>query len=152
MRRGIERDLPEAEFDRVMVLSLGPGTLHTLSWFMGWTPDADVQMASGYLLDVSRIQVGVYEVRRMGDLGDRDLASLSRLKNDGWDLAVKVRDEDEQVWLYSRERHGQIRDMLVLTLDQENMVVVRLQGRLSRLFQRAMEDHDVLREIGQGRL
>ncbi len=140
-RREIERTYPEARFDRSFVVSLGPFSLRTVGWITGLVPDEDAWMVRSYLRDISRVKVGVYHTRALPTSGSMDLSSLDRLRKDGWEVAVKVRDENEHVWVLYRERRHFIGDIYVLSLDEEELVIARIRGNLSRLLENVLEDH-----------
>jgi hypothetical protein len=142
-RRDIERQYPEARFDREIVLSLGPGSIHLLRFLTGIVPEDNTEMARAYLRDISRVKVGVYRVENLPALNDIDLTRLQRFgPEDGWKQAARLVDEDQVTWLMYRERQDTVRDLYILTLDGEELVLVRLKGRLSRLLERAMKDHE----------
>ena len=59
VRKDIERQLPGASFEKEIELSLGPISLAFARLVTRMVPDA--RDASGYLRDVSRIQLAVYK-------------------------------------------------------------------------------------------
>lgn len=140
-RRDIERHYPDARFEREIIVSLGPGTLRTLGWIAGLVPEDEGRMARAYLGEIERVKVGVYRTEYLPSLEDMDLPTLRRFERDGWEVAVKVRQDDEMVWLLYREDRREVRDLYVLVLSDEELVLARLQGHLDRLLQRAMNDH-----------
>ena len=93
VRRDLERQYPAAHFDREVVVQVGPTTLHILGWIAGQVPEEEAQMASAYLREIHRIKVGVYRVEAMPLLDEVDLPHLRRFERDGWEVAVKVREE-----------------------------------------------------------
>lgn len=140
-RRDIERDLPGADFEREVVVNLGPLSLRTLRWFTGFSDDEDAQHARLLLDDLRRVKVGVYRAERAPTtLKAVDLPYLRRLERDGWERAITARDDDEVVWVYYRERRGTVRDLYVVALDDEELVIARMRGHLGRFLARAMQD------------
>lgn len=140
-RRDIERQYPDAEFDQVIVMNMGPGMLHTMGWIAGWVPEEEAQMAVDYLSEIKRVKVGVYETHYLPELDDVDLPQLERFRKEGWEVAVKVREDDEMVWVLYKEQRDHIRDMYVMVLSEDELVLVRVEGYLDRLVAKAMEDH-----------
>lgn len=147
-RRDIERQVPEVHFEREVVLSLGPMALRTLRWISGLVPEEEAQQASLYLRDVSRVKVGVYRSEDAAALQHLDPIRLRRFERDGWETAVHAQEEGERVWVLYRERRGAIRDLYVVVLNEEELVLARLKGRLDQLFARIMADHFSLQELG----
>lgn len=150
LRGEIERQLPGAQFDKEFALSLGPLSLGVARLVTRMVPDASD--ARGYLGDISRVQVAVYNTRRMPSVADvRMPERLSKLQNDNWELAVKVREDDEVVWVMYRIDNERIKDLYVIVLNDEELVMVKAQGHLERLVARAMSDADEkgnFRQIG----
>ena len=64
-RRDLERHYPDAEFDRQIIINLGPTSLRTFGWLAGLAPEEEAQMARDYLYEIDRVKVGVYEVERL---------------------------------------------------------------------------------------
>lgn len=146
-RKAIEREYRDADFDYLFMFTMGPGSMRTMKWLAKYVDDDDVQIARSYLDDVKRIQVGVFDVDDLPDLEDMDVPALKRFQRGGWETAVKARDRDEMVWVMYRERHDAVRDLYVIVLDYDTMVLARVQGNLNRLLERAVRDYADLNEI-----
>lgn len=89
------------------------------------------------LRGVRRMEVGIYEVRgRRGDangLRDADLAAL-----EDWTPIVRTRDPDELVLVLTREQDGRVCGLLVVVADDDEWVLVRMRGKLDRMFEDAV--------------
>lgn len=139
--RDLEKQVPGASFDREFAMTLGPVSLAFAKMVTAFIPDA--REARGYLRDVSRIEVAVYEVTAMPTIdGVRMPNHLQRLRDEGWETAVKVRDDDNIVWLMYRIEKNAIREMYVVVLDSDELVLVKARGRLDRLAARALLEAD----------
>ncbi|NBC17624.1 MAG: DUF4252 domain-containing protein [Bacteroidetes bacterium] len=142
-RRDIERDLPGADFEREVVVNLGPLSLRTLRWFTGLSEDDDARHARLLLRDLRRVKVGVYRNERaLASLEAVDLPQLRRLERDGWEPAVVLRERDEVVHVYYREHRGTVRDLYVVALAEDELVLARLRGHLGRVLARALQDDE----------
>jgi hypothetical protein len=141
VRRDIERQYPEARFERQVVVNAGPVLLRLSKWITRRVDDEDARMAADYLEEVRRVKVGVYRTEHLPDLEKLDLPALRRFQREGWDVAVRVRDADEAVWVLYRENRYTVRDMYVLVLSDDELVIASIEGRLDRLLQKAIEDH-----------
>ncbi len=141
VRREIERQVPGARFESEFKLTLGPGTLGLLRLVTGFVPDA--REANEYLNTIHRVKLAVYRTESLPPLDDLRLPRRLRalLERDGWEVAVKAREEDQMVWVLYRARRNTVRDLYVVALDPDELVLVRFEGRLDRLLQKAIEEN-----------
>lgn len=149
-RRAIERQYPGADFDRTFVLSAGPLSMRTLGLVARLVPEDEAQMAASYLRDVSRVKLGVYETRFLPSMDAFDPLDLDRFRRAGWEVGLKVSEDDERVWLMYREHHGVMRDLYLVVLNEEELVLTRVRGHLNRLFERVLADHASSGSFGLG--
>jgi hypothetical protein len=140
-RRDIEALYPGVRFEREAVVSVGPGTMHGLSRLTGLVPEYYSRLVSGYLDEIEQIKVGVYRTYGLPPLDAVDLPRLHRFEDQGWLMAVKSLEDDTAVWVLYRERHGTVRDLYVLVLTEEELVLARVQGHLNRLLEQVMADY-----------
>ena len=140
-RRDLERQYPEARFDQEVVVSLWPATLRAVGWLAGLAPEEEAQMAKEYLREIDRVKVGLYSVDYLPDLDEFNPPALRRFRRDGWEVAVKAREDDEIVWVLYRERHNAVRDIYAIVLTDEDLILARVKGHLNRLLEKVMADH-----------
>ena len=143
-RRDLEAHYPEARFEREMVVNFGPLSLKTLGLVSKLSSDEDVAMARRYMNEIRRVKVGVYRVEQAPDLDAFDPPALRRFQRDGWELALKNRDDEQVVWVLYKERKGHVRDLYAIVLSEEELVLARVKGHLDRLLARVLEDHYAL--------
>jgi hypothetical protein len=137
--RDIEAQVPGATFDKEFAVSLGPVSLAFARLLTGLVPDA--REARGYLRDVSRIQIAVYETDGMPPVSSIHMPRrLQKLADEGWETAVKVREKDSVVWVMYKIDGDTIRDMYVIVLDDSELVMVKARGRLERLAAHALRE------------
>jgi len=89
------------------------------------------------LKGIAKIEVGVYNVvgdREPGASGDLDVVDLP-----GWEPVVRIRDGNERIQVLCRIEGDRIRAMLVLVVDGDELVVVRLKGNLQKFLPAAIE-------------
>jgi hypothetical protein len=142
VRHDIEHQLPDASFDKEFELSLGPVTLAFARLVTFLIPPA--REARQYLHDVSRVQVAVYDHEPLAN-GARNLQMpelLRSLLDEGWEMAVKVKDDDERVWLLFRAEDDVVREVFVVVLSENELVLVKAKGRLERVLTRVLHDAD----------
>ena len=95
------------------------------------------------LRDLSGIGVVVYEVtNHTGAPAERITAK--DLGVEGWRPMIESRSEGEQVLIFAKPGNGEIREMMLVSLDSDEVVVARLKGHLDRLISKtlAAADHD----------
>jgi hypothetical protein len=135
--RDIAGQVPGTHFDKQFAISLGPLSIGFARFVTAFIPDA--RDARDYLHDVSRIQVAVYETGRPAAAEEvRMPEQLQKLQQEGWETAVKVREEDSVVWVMYHIDEDSIDQMYVVVLDDEELVLVKARGHLERLAARAL--------------
>jgi len=90
------------------------------------------------LRGVRRVEIGVYEVKGL----KRGLDAVRPLDAGyfrDWQSVVRVRDEGEDVMVFVREKDEQIRALLVVVAEPDEWVLVRVHGRLDNLVEQLMQ-------------
>ncbi len=150
-RQTIEREFPGAEFDQKIVLSIGSFGLRTAGWFVELADDDDIENLSRYVSDLDRVKVGIYETESLPAVPGTGAPVLRQLVDQGWEPAVQVREDGEHVWILYRARRDRVRDVLVIVLNDQELVIARLKGHLDRLVTRAIEDYRPFTRLTRGR-
>jgi hypothetical protein len=147
VRKDIERQLPGAIFEKEIELTLGPISLAFAKLVIRVVPDA--REARDYLRDVSRIELAVYNAERVPPAHNVEMPA--RLKemtsSEGWEMAVRVRDEDELVWVLYRIDDDSIKELYVVAFGGAELIMVRAEGKLERLVARALQDSGAVKEL-----
>ena len=68
VRRDIEKEVPQADFDRELELTLGPMTLGFVRLLSVFVPN--IREERGFLKEIDQIKVAVYKIRSMPPLDD----------------------------------------------------------------------------------
>ena len=147
IRHDIEDEFPGAVFDKQVVITVGPVFFRTLGWIARHADDEDAYRAAGYIKEMRRAKVGVFKTERLPENGVPDFDSLRRFERNGWQTAAKVHEGNDHVWVMYRERYESIRDMFVLVLNEDDFVIIRIEGDLNDIVMRAMEDEAFVREM-----
>jgi len=147
VRKDIERQLPGVNFDKEIELTLGPISLAFARMLTGIVPDA--REASGYLQDVSRLELAVYNTEDMPPAGTVSMPErLQKMQeSEGWELAVRMRDDDEVAWILYRLDDESIKELYVVILSNDELVLVKAEGRLERLVARALSESGAMKGI-----
>jgi hypothetical protein len=145
IQREIQSQLPGAAFEKEVRISLGPLSLGLARFVTRFIPESYVPEAGeahAYLEEVRRVQVAMYRTLSLPSLhGVRMPLHLKQLmREQGWQLAVKTQKEKELVWVLTRQEGGIVRDIYVVLLDEEQLVLVRVEGRMQQLLAKAMQN------------
>jgi hypothetical protein len=139
LKGDIERQIPGAVFEKEFAITLGPVSMGFARLVTRLVPDA--AEARGYLGDVTRVQVAVYNAHRMPPVDHVETPrSLERLRKEGWEMAVKVREEDNVTWVLYKMDKDEIKDLYVIVLSDEELVMVKARGNLERLVGKALSE------------
>ena len=85
------------------------------------------------LRGVRRVEVGTYQVRGLGS------RPIDPPQLPGWQNIVRVREDDEQIFVLVREEEDAIRGMLIIVAEEDEWVLVRIRGKLHKTFESVMQ-------------
>lgn len=142
VRWELEQQLPGVRFERESHIRLGRLTMALAKPIVRWALDEDDE-ARAIVTNIKRVDVGVYRVVSLPDLGELDLEPRfeQRLAANGWTMVVRQNEEDERTWVFTREdKEGKIRGLFVATLDADELTLVSIDGRLDRVIAAALAD------------
>jgi hypothetical protein len=147
VRKDIERQIPGANFEKEIELSLGPITMSFARLLTRLVPDA--REATGYLQDVRRIELAVYNADHVPPTSTVTMPEKLRkmTAGDDWELAVKIRDDDELMWVMYRIDDETIKELYVVMLDKDELLMVKAEGNLERLVARALSDSGAMKGL-----
>ena len=73
---------------------------------------------------------------------------LKKLINEeGWEMAVRIHDEDEMLWLLYHIDGDTIKELFVVVLNEEELVLVKIRGKLERLVAHALSEPGTMKDI-----
>ena len=81
-------------------------------------------------LDAIRVRSGEFEPSQAGAIAERLQAGRAWLDANGWLAMVRVRDEGEEIYVYSREEQGDLVGFTILVVDENEATAVNLIGRI----------------------
>ena len=142
VRRNLERNNPDLNFEKEIEITLGPlslGFFRVVSLFV-----PDTRAARAVMKEIDRVKLAVYRVKSPSSAASLHLPAQvqNMLGGAGWEVLIKARDDHEVLWLLYRMRGESLRDFYLIVLDNSELVLVRLEGRLERLIVAAIEQRD----------
>lgn len=149
VRKEIEDQLPGVHFEKEFAISLGPVSMALARAAVKFVPDASE--ARPYLKDLRRVKVAIYEADNVPT--DIELEIPGRLtkllEQEEWELAAKVKENGDAVWVLYRTKEESITHIYVVVMSSDELVLVQAEGRLERVFENAMSEHgDWKQEFG----
>jgi hypothetical protein len=145
----LQHRYPQARFEAVERVHLGRislGLLHGLVR-MANAGDGDDQ-ASTIISGIGGVDYASYKVHGLpGPDGLDGLAGSPRferqLAQSGWSLMVRTREANgERTWVYVRnDEQGALRNLFVVSLEKDELTLVRLDGHLDRAVAAALAEH-----------
>lgn len=140
----IQRWLPGARFEREEHVRLGRIKLGLVKGILRMVDDNDKEDTGAILREVNRLEVATYRVRHLPDttgLREKAPGFERQLAQSGWSLTVKAQEDNNPTWLFTRsDGRGGLRNLLVVDLDDEELTVVRMDGRLDRALAEAVAE------------
>ena len=135
VRAQLEREIPGAEFEKEFHLRLGGMSLGLGKKLAGWAL-ADDEELSQLMKSVKRVDIGTYRVVSLPPLEQVEPPSglMSTLGRSGWSLMLRSQDDGERIWIFVRQdEEGGLRNIYVVSLDEVELTMVSLEGRLDEL-------------------
>lgn len=145
LRNHIDRDVPEADIGKGFALSFGRLTMGTARTVLAISDDGDesTAMARALLRNVRKVQIGRYDVHGRVAFDNVPTPSVfEAYERGGWIPVATVRQPDEAVWVMAKEKHDDLRDLLVVVLTEDELTVAKLSGNLSQAVTAAMAESD----------
>jgi len=89
---------------------------------------------------ISRIDLGVYKLENEDLLTYENFIPLEeRMRKNGWTKLIKMCDHNERYFVYINIKNtDRIKDIFVLSVDSNQLVMVKLQGRFDKLIEQVI--------------
>jgi len=155
VRLELQHRFPHARFEREEHVHLGRISMAFVHGVMRLVPDT--VEARDIVSPIDRVDMATYRVHDLPDL-DR-LSGETRFERQlaraGWSNTIRAREADgSRTWLFTRaDSEGSLRNLFVVTLEGNELTLVRVDGRLDRAFAAAMAEHPrkALEGMGEGK-
>lgn len=136
----IESQIPHVRLEKEFAVSVGGGLFNMLDI---------VTLDSRDISKLDRVEVAVYNVMDMpldANFDEINFAATlyERGKHLDWETIVKVRDDNERVWvLAGMDRRRQVLEAItVFVLNEDELVLISADGKLDQLLRFAMKPAD----------
>ena len=139
VRWEIQRRFPEARFEREEHIHFGRISMGLLRGLVRMVPGKTEGQA--FLTRVHELEVSTYKVRSLPDLDgiQGETRFEQQLAQAGWSMVVRARDEGSHSWIFVRSgQDGVLRNLFVVDLEQDELTLVRIDGRLDKAFAEAI--------------
>lgn len=137
MRNSITSQMPDISLEKEMAVALGGGMFN----FLDVINSDDVDLSA-----VDHLQVAVYQVHpRGGEVNFSDeVFHESLLAKDAslvWERIVKVKEEDEQVWVFvgMNMEDSALEAVSVFIFERDELVMINMDGDLNEMLEYAFE-------------
>ena len=144
-------DLRPMELEPQAELRIGRSLLGLASTVARWSDDHDADFVASLLDDVDAVDLGIYTLHGDWHEGPDGLTTngVEELRDLGWRILVRTREHgDGDRWILYRgdSAHDQ---MLVIGFEDEELIVLRLEGRLGGILDNAIRREDDLIMVAQ---
>ena len=141
IQRIVAQEIEPATMKTQVKLNLGPVAMSVAKLVTGFANvEEEVQ---DYLSCIRRVEVNVQEISGLSSLRSiRWPKGIERkLEHDGWETLVKAREENEIVLVLYKTHRKTVRSLYVVCLNPDELVLVKVEGKLDTLVTRALENH-----------
>ena len=147
VQRMVAKQIEPATMETQVRLSLGSTAL-SLAKLVTVFADVDAE-ARSYLSHIDHVDINVQEISGLSSVKDIDWPDdvMKKLEKEGWEILVKAREDEEIVFVLYKPHRNTIRQMYVMVLGLDELVLVKIEGSLDTMMTQAMEDHGFAREI-----
>jgi hypothetical protein len=134
---GVRRDIQAAtgrEYDRSFALTVGRSGVALARWAVRKAGEDDIPLEG-----LRKVEIGIYEVRDRSDQPSTG-SDFTAILWPTWRPLVEMHpDQGENVLILSEARSdGSIKRLLFLVENEDQLVIVRLKGRLDHFIEQAM--------------
>ncbi|HET9211089.1 MAG TPA: DUF4252 domain-containing protein [Thermoanaerobaculia bacterium] len=146
VRWELERRFPQARFEPEEHVHLGRFTMGLLHGVvrLAAAHDEDGREGAEIFRQIHSVDVASYKVHNLPALDGlaADTRFARELKAHGWSQLVRTHEENESTWVYVRGgEDGVLNNLFVVSLEKDELTLVRVDGRLDKMIAMAMAEH-----------
>ena len=142
VERTIMEEIKPVEVRTNFKFSFGPISLSTASAFISLAND-EARKVGQYLHEISKCQVGIYEIDRSDRSADLKIPRNveNKLSELGWEIFVRVKEKDANINLFYKLVNEEICSLYAIVLENDEMFIVEVRGRLGKIIEDAIQKH-----------
>ena len=135
----IQHELPEMELEHIRGGTFGRVSLGMAKTIAKWAMDEEEdEEFVGFFKGVKKVEYAMFEANHHGDAEfPRELHDSFSRK--GWSTLARFREDEQLAWVLVRMRRESIDKLIVVHLDDEELTLVRLGGRLDDVLRAALD-------------
>jgi hypothetical protein len=140
----MERALPGARFSPTEHVHLGRFTMALIHGLVRMAGDDDPDHGLEMARAIHAVDVTTYRVESLPPLEGIALPArfADQLTAHGWSVVVRTAEPTERTWILSHLEAGDsLTGLCVVSLEPKELTIVRIDGRLDRLFALALAEH-----------
>jgi hypothetical protein len=144
VRWELQRRFPQARFEPEEHVHLGRLTMGLLHGVVRLAAhDEDDREGADVFRQIHAVDVASYKVHNLPDLDGlaADPRFDRQLRRQGWSLLVRTHEANESTWVYVRGAGDALSNLFVVSLEKDELTLVRVDGRLDRMIAMAMAEH-----------
>ncbi|HEY3569962.1 MAG TPA: DUF4252 domain-containing protein [Thermoanaerobaculia bacterium] len=145
VRWELERRFPEARFEPEEHVHLGRFTMGLLHGVVRLAAhDEDDREGVEAFRQIHSVDVASYKVHNLPSLDGltADPRFDRELRKHGWSQLIRTHEANESTWVYVRGTDdGTLSNLFVVSLEKNELTLVRVDGRLDRMVAMAMAEH-----------
>lgn len=130
------QEFKPARLETKVRLELGPGLLSLAKLGINLTDS----QAKEYLSDIRKIELGVYDISGLPSLNKVWEKVSPRMAQEGWQILVKSKDKTNMSLIFYRLKRKGRGWLYLINLDQTKLVLVKVEGKLERLIEKALQE------------
>ena len=139
----------DGDYKREIEFGIGAAGLALSSYAVSFSDANDY--ADDMIRKIDRVQVGIYKTRDYEKPKFSTLKAVtSDLKDEGYEFIVRSVDHDEMTAVMVKNEHdNRLKEMFIVTLNDEELVLVQVFGDLDKLIEIALRENGLNVEVSK---
>ncbi len=134
----LDRELPDTELDQQFGVKLGRISMGLGKSIARMAMDEDDAQYMGVLSGLKRVEVASYEATGPREDTHFPKRMEDSFRRDGWETLARFQDDSNLGWVLYRIKKESLRNLLVVNLDDDQLNMIRISGRLDQTIKAAM--------------
>jgi hypothetical protein len=135
----LEGTMPGTHFEPQGGIKLGRLSMGLARGIVRAVDDEDTETASHILKGIKRVEVAHYAVSGLPPSTTLPVEVERSFRKNGWRTMARVRDDEQCAWVLYRMDGQHLRSLFVVSVDGEELALVRLEGRLDQVVEAALK-------------